>query len=395
MGDSEAHAKVNSQADLDGDGQPVGPDGPPSGKGRKVNGWRVVRIAVLLVGAFFVVAGLWLWLVPTGPADTNAKQKTVTTVTDGAGHKQTTTVQKNTETNAPGAGKSDAMLVAVFSVGVGLLAAGGLWDRIREFSFGGVSFRLNEAAAEEPELKIADSLAPTVASLDSAAPVGIADEVRKLPRDLRGARFDLQDGQWWAPENFSFYVLMLACRSKVKVLVFTGQEGGEAEHYFGAAPVAWLADKVRIADPVVFAAYKATESMPLTSYEDASVLGNEFYQKLIAEDQAERTAAAERGEQEPPPRIIPPPNASGPVFSGPSVVRVDRTRLSHLAGKALITESIEVDVGEALSRRERLDIVAFPLSYVPITNRHGRLEVVLDKRRIARSMGFSVLGEDY
>jgi hypothetical protein len=51
---------------------------------------------------------------------------------------------------------------------------------------------------------------------------------------------------------------------------------------------------------------------------------------------------------------------------------VDRTRLSHLAGKALITESIEVDVGEALSRRDRLDIVAFPLSYVPITNRHGR-----------------------
>jgi hypothetical protein len=386
---------VNGQANLDGDGRPVGPGGPPSRKGRKVNGWLVVRFIVLVAGAIFVGAGLWLWLVPAGPADTTAKQKTVTTVTDGAGHKQTTTVQKNTEANAPGAGKSDAMLVAVFTVGVGLLAAGGLWDRIREFSFGGVSFRLSEAAAEDPELRIADILAPTVTNLDSAAPMGIADEVRKLPRDLRGARFDLQDGHWWAPENFSFYVLMLAYRSKVKVLVFTGQEGGEAGHYFGAAPVAWLADKVRIADPVVFAAYQATEHMPLTSYENASALGLAFYDKLAEGDLAERAAAAARGDQEPPPRVIPPPNASGPVVSGPSVDQVDRARLSHLAGEALITESIEVDVGEALSRRERLDIVAFPLTYVPITNRRGRLEVVLDKRRIARSMGFSAVGEDY
>lgn len=342
--------------------QPDGPSGPPAGKARKVTIWRV---AILALGAAAVIGGLVLWLVPAGQTGSTATQNTTTTVIDSAGHKRTTVVKKNTTTNTPQVGKSDAMLVAVFTFGVGLLAAAGLWDRIQEFAIGGVSIRLTEAVVEEQEIALVDATARGVGYLDSTTAASIAQEVRGMSKDLRLARIDLQAGKPWAPTNLNLYVLLLAYRSSVEVLVFSGQEDSEPGRYFGAASVAWLADRVKATDPDLLAAYCETKEITLTSEADAVHLGTTFWNALGARDNTRVT--------------------------GPGPDRVDRKRLYDFAGEALISRSIEVDVGQALPRQEQLDILAFPLRYVPITNPHGHLEVILDKRRIAKKMGFSVV----
>jgi len=388
MGEGTTSATVNTQAKPDSDGQPEGQGSPPSGEtrnakgiagrltgiARKVNWLRVLRAVVLVVGLAAVIGGLVLWLNPAEPKRATVKEDTTTTVTDRAGHKNTTKVKKNTQTNTPGVGKSDAMLVAVFTVGVGLLAVGFLWHRIQEFGLGGVTVRLTEAAAEEPEFPLTASTLP-LNTLDSTGPAAIAQEVRNLSDDVEVARIDLGNGTFWAPTNLNFYMLLLAYRRKVKALVFTGLKGNELQYYFGVAPVAWLVDKVKSTDPVLFAAYQETAHLPLASESEAGHLGNTFFNILLQKDRQKTDAAAKLDEPAPPPR------ATGPVDPG---------WLYDFAEGALITRSIEVDVGQVVSKKEQLEILTFPLRYVPITNHHRSLEMVLDKRRITTNMRFSV-----
>jgi hypothetical protein len=322
-----------------------------------------LRVLVFLLGVIAVIGGLVLWLAPVFHTMTIVAPNTTTTVTDGAGHKSTTVDKGNTTTTTPGVG-SDAMLVAVFTFGVGLLAVGSLWDRIQEFTIGSVSFRLTEAAVENQEIALVDLSAYDEGYLDTATSIDIAREVWDAnSKDLRLARFDLQAGHLWAPTNLSLYILLLAYRSSVEVVVFSGQEDAKPGRYFGAGSVAWLADRVRVEDPELFAAYRTTESITVTSEAKAIDLGNQFWDGLREQN---------------PVRVLPTDD------------RVDRRRLNEFAGKALITRSIEV-VGQALSKQEQLEILAFPLSYVPITNDHGHLEVVVDKRLIAKKMGLSTV----
>jgi hypothetical protein len=333
-------------------------------RAKKARNAKGLRVAVLLLGVAAVIGGLVLWLAPALHTMTTVAQNTTTTVIDGAGHKSTTVDKRNTTTTTPGVG-SDAMLVAVFTFGVGLLAAASLWDRIQEFTIGGVSFRLAEAAVEDQEIALVDLSVYPEGYLDSITSIAIAKEVWAAnSKDLRLARFDLHAGQLWAPTNLSLYMLLLAHRSSVEVVVFSGQEDAEPGRYFGAASVAWLADRVKAEDPDLFAAYRTTESITLTSEADAEQLGSTFWTALGLQD---------------------------PARVQPTDDRVDRGRLYEFAGEALITRSIEVHFGQALSKQEQLEILAFPLGYVPITNCHGHLEVVVDKRLIAKKMGLSAV----
>jgi hypothetical protein len=395
MGEGKTSAKVNTQANPDGDGRSDGPPGPPSGwahrvkrvvvlvveKARGVNGWLVVRGAVLLLGLAAVIAGLVLWLNPAGPTKASANENTTTTVIDDAGRTSTTKVQKSTETKTPGVGKSDAMLVAVFTVGVGLLAVGLLWQRIQEIGFGNVlSVKLTEASVQEQDIPLAAAtMQDSLSTLDSTRPGDIAKEVRKLSQkpDLVLARVDLRDGEWWVPTYLCFYMLLLADYSKVKQLIFTWEDDGQPETYLGAAPVEWLADKVKLRDPVLFAAYEETVNAPvmtspatgataMTSEGGAFGLGTTFSSNLQARDKTRKQG-------------------------DPILERVSPNWLFEFADDALIKQCIQSDVGQALSKQEQLGILAFPLRFVPITNRHRKLIAVLDRRRIAENMGFPVV----
>jgi hypothetical protein len=332
---------------------------------------KVGRLVVLLAGLAAFIGGLVIWLAPVG--STSATENTTTTVTDPAGHKSTTTVKKNT------ASKSDTMLVALFTAGVGLLAVWALWDRIREVGFGNLSIKLTEATVEQQDIPLAAATVNQLQLVDTTAPREIANEVRNLPNDLMLARMDLEmpsitpgEKPGWAPTNLKFYVLMLANYSCVKVLIFTGWVD-----YFGAAPVAWLADKVKLEDPALFAAYqRAIKNHPFESESDAFGLGEAFYCALSQED-GKVNEPAKPGEPDRKPRGLDD--------------QVDLRWLKKFAGAALITQSIEGDVGQSLSRQQQLEVLAFPLVFVPITNRRRHFEAVLDKRRIALTLGFPVV----
>jgi hypothetical protein len=388
MGENQTRPKVPDKGDPDSDGQGGGPGSSRSGKLGKVKGFalrligkvrkvkgfalRLIgkvrknfwRFLVLLGGLAAIGGGLFIWLAPLG--STSATENTTTTVTDGAGHKSTTVVQKNT------ASKSDTMLLALFTAGVGLLAVGALWDRIREVGFGNLSIKLTEVAVEQQDIPLAAARVDKLDELDNTAPRGIADEVRNLPKDLMLARMDLerpginpQEKPGWAPTNLKFYVLMLASHSSVKVLIFTGQAD-----YFGAAPVAWLADRVARRDPALFAAYQTANKEPFESQSDAMRIGEKFYNELFQDGNRPNDETVHR------------------VSEG----QVDRGWLKGFAGDALITQPIKADLGQSLSRQEQLEVLAFPLVFVPITDRLGRFDSVLDKRRIAQTLGFSAIG---
>jgi hypothetical protein len=236
------------------------------------------RVAVLVLGVAAVVSGLVLWLTPALHTKTTADENTTTTVIDSAGHKSTTAVRRSTTTTTPGVGRSDAMQVALFTFGVGLLVVAGLWPRIREFTIGGVSITLIEA--EIPAIALEATGDYVVGLLNDTI---VSTIVEKVAEDGRRsvAPVDLRAGDLWAPTNLRLYVLLLAGRSSVEVVVFRGQGRAGPETYLGAASVAWLADRIKAEDPDLFAAYRATETMPLPPPQTAAhAMGTRFWEEL-------------------------------------------------------------------------------------------------------------------
>ena len=102
------------------------------------------RWTVSIFGIAIVIFAFVLWLLPTSHTTTK-----VTEIT-------TTGVGKTTTTTMPGVGRSDAMLVATLTFGVGLLVVAVLWNRIKEFGIGSLSITLIEATAETQEITFAD-----------------------------------------------------------------------------------------------------------------------------------------------------------------------------------------------------------------------------------------------
>jgi hypothetical protein len=358
-----AEDKANEQAD----GETKA--GAPSGERRiaaslwwvrQGNGWRV---AALMLGGAAVIGGFVLWLAPTSHTGTTAAENTTTVVIDSTGHKSTTVVKRITTTAMPGLGRSDAMLVAILTFGVGLLVVAGLWNRIQEFAIGGVSIKLTEAAVAPPGIALVDAVADQVDLLDTATADKLATKVDAMSkRGLRLARVDLQSGDKWAPTNLSLFVLLLARRSKVEVVVFSGQGDAGPKTYFGAASVAWLADRFAAEDPTLAAAYRAVETMPLVGPPGDS-LGGKFYLEMTQRD----------------------PGRAGQTD------RVNPRRLDELATPALIHDRVETKGEQTLSKQQQRAILVFPLSYVPITDR-GRLDGIVDKRRLAEKIALSAVG---
>jgi hypothetical protein len=262
----------------------------------------------------------------------------------------------------PGVGRSDAMQVALFTFGVGLLVVAILWDRIQEFTIGGVSITLVEVEIRTPQIALMEATADYVGWVADTAVVTIVEKVAE-DRRRSVARVDLRAGDLWAPTNLKLYVLLLAGRSSVEVAVFRGQGDAGPETYLGAASMAWLADRIKAEDPNLFTAYSATETMPLPPPQPAARnMVNTFWTEL------------------PQPRRQLEPE------------RVDLSRLYKLAGQALITDRVEVNGEQTLSKKQQRAILEFPLNYVPITDHHGRLHHIVDKRQVTKMIARSAIG---
>ena len=295
MGEGNESTRAEAQPKLAGDGQ-TGGSGSPKGwkalkkgwkalkkgwkalkkgwKALKKNGWRVFFV---LLGSAVAILGLVLWVAPALHGVTTDEQKTNTRVTDSAGRTTTTEVNRNTTTTTPGAGKSDAMFIAVFTVGVGLAAAAAMWHRIDEFTFGGVSIKLAEVVVVDQEIALVNAqVAEHVDSVVSTSVGNLIDGVRAITNEQKLAYVDLKAGEQWAPTNLSLYILLLERHSAIEVVIFIGQKNADSRRYFGAAPLGWLADRVKADNPTLADAYSTTDKSPLKSAADSHRLACEL-----------------------------------------------------------------------------------------------------------------------
>jgi hypothetical protein len=317
-----------------------------------------LRWTVAIFGIAIVIFAFVLWLLPTSHTTTKATENTTTAVIDSAGRKSTTDVGKTMTTTTPGVGRSDAMLVATLSFGVGLLVVAVLWNRIKELGIGSLlSITLVEASAETPEITFADADADQQYVILDSTLDKLANKVNAISnRGQRLVRVDLQSGDKWPPTILSAFVLLLARRSRVEVIIFSGQRDTESNMYLGAASLARLADRLAYEDPKLFAAYNAAEKKP-------AELGPTFDTEMNAQD-PDRSRETDR---------------------------VDPRRLDELAGIALIHDRVETKGEQTLSKQQQRAILLFPLSYVPIT-KCGHLDKVVDKRLLTEKIALSTVG---
>ena len=84
-----------------------------------------------------------------GPAGTPATTGKVTETRTGGKTTTTRTPVKQIVTDAPaGPRRSEGVTLAMLGAGLGFLLAGGFYDRLQEFSFGGATFKLAEKTAQ-------------------------------------------------------------------------------------------------------------------------------------------------------------------------------------------------------------------------------------------------------
>ena len=306
------------------------------------------RWTVSIFGIAIVIFAFVLWLLPTSHTTTK-----VTEIT-------TTGVGKTTTTTMPGVGRSDAMLVATLTFGVGLLVVAVLWNRIKEFGIGSLSITLIEATAETQEITFADVETNQATTIADTPLDKLAKKVDAMSnRGQRLAHIDLQSGDKWPPTILSVFVLLLAKRSCVEVIIFSGQGQGDAgtNTYLGAASVARLADRLAYEDPALFAAYDAAETTPANMWAT--------FRTQITQDP---TRVQEQESD-----------------------RVGPRKLDELAAGALIHDCVEIKGKQTLSKQQQRAILLFPLSYVPITN-CGHLDKVVDQRLLAEKIALSTVG---
>lgn len=329
------------------------------------------RAAIFVLGLAAVVTACVVWLIPTPGDTTTTRERSTTAATNSAGGTDTTAVDKTTVTRAPGAGRSDTVVVALLTFGGGLLLAASFWNRIQSLAIGGVSITLIDAAVATPGIAIVDTAAGHVDSPTSTAVDELVRQVDSVvKRGLRLVRVDLRNGDLWAPLNLSLFVLLLARRTNAEVVVFTGQGEAGQETYVGAASVPRLADKLAADDPDLAAAHRVTERIPLDRSEltaGATSIGRRFFDELQALN-PNRAEGAQAPEE-----------------------RVDLRTLQTLAGRVLIVESVPSEGQRMLSNWQQRAVLAFPLPYVPITDR-GALDEIVDRSRLAERIARSAIG---
>jgi hypothetical protein len=339
----------------------------PTGKGNyRRNALHIFRGIVFILGIVAVAGAAVLWLYPVSPGKTTVSENTTTKAIDGAGQKNTTAVKKTTATTTPGVARSDVMLVAVLTFGVGLLVVACLWDQMKEITVGGLSFKLAETAVADPEVAPVDAAAMHASVVCATSCDQIVNKVAEICKGRFGlVHVDLRrdtEEYLWAPTNLSLFMLLLAGRSLAKVVVFTDHGFAGPQRYIGAASVEQLAYRLAARDPDLSAAYLTTEAMQLQTTPPAESLGQKFIRVLTWRDPT-RTKKNEK---------------------------VDQERLETLAGNTLINDSVVSDGEQTLSKEEQRSILLFPLSYVPITCR-GNLSQIIDREKFAEKLAFSLV----
>lgn len=327
----------------------------------------IIRGIVLILGIVAVAGAVAAWLVPVSPGMITVTENTPTTAIGNAGQRSMQTVKKTTTTTTPGVARSDAMLIALLTFGVGFLVVACLWDQIKEFTVGGVSIKIAETAVAGPEVALADAAAMHQAfAVTSAACEEIVSKVAVISEGKLGlVHVDLKggpEGYLWASTNLSLFMLLLAGRSRAETVVFTGHGHAGPQSYLGAASVEQLAYRLAARDPDLSAAYLTTETIPLQTTSAPGILGDKFFEELICRD------PGRRNENE----------------------KVDPERLEMLAGNTLIKDSV-VSYGEqTLSKEEKRSILFFPLRYVPITYRDSLYQII-DRNKLADRLAFSLV----
>jgi hypothetical protein len=163
--------------------------------------------------------------------------------------------------------------------------------------------------------------------------------------------------------NLELFVLLLAARTRAEVLVFTSQGIAGPGTYVGAASVARLGAKLDQDDPDVADAHRATEAMPLVEAPGGESMGIRFFDELSKRDPGRRQTDE----------------------------RIDTSRLGAICGETLVTASVASAGGATLSKQQQREALAFPLAFVPITDRGALVEIV-DRGRLAEMVAAAAVG---
>jgi hypothetical protein len=317
-------------------------------------------MGLLVVGFAVIAIASLLWLVPTSPTTSTVGEHSTTTVSGIAGRNGTTAVQRHTTTTAPRARRSDAVLVALVTLGGGLITLAVLWDRIQELTIGGVSVQLADAAVALPDIDVVEAEAVHADTLESTAAREISKKVQEIADKRHGfVRVDLREGGLWRPVNLRMFVVLLAHRTAAEVIVFSGRGAAGPSTYLGAASAKRLAKRLEAEDSVLLAARQATDNMPMGS-DQAVAVGMKFFEVL--KDRRPDLANSQE--------------------------RVDRVGLIRLADEELIEDSVESERKSILSTQQQHAILRFSLPYVPITD-GCRLDSVADQRRLAQRVALA------
>jgi len=317
-----------------------------------MKGWRVVLV---VVGFAVILIGIALWLVPTSSTTSTVTERSTTTAAGNSARNGTTTVQRTTRTTAPGATRSDAVMVALVTLGGALLIVAVMWDRIQGFAFAGVSVQLADAGFLVEKIEIVEAAAIGGDWPYSTRAEDIGKKVRVIAEQRRGfVLVSLVSGGFWRPSKLCMFMVLLAHRSRVEVIVFIGDGASGEQTYLGAADLETLAEKLEKGNEALATAREKTDGMPMRSEKEALELGTAFFGVLETE------------------------NSEWALSND----RVDKAGLALLAGPLLTTDCVESDDRKTLSSQQQRASLVFPLVYVPITD-CGRLVSVADKQRLA------------
>ncbi len=317
---------------------------------------------LLVFGFAVILSGITFWLVPTSSTTSTVTERSTTTAAGNSAGNGTTTVQRTTRTTAPGATRSDAVLVALVTLGGALLIVAVMWDRIRGFTFAGVSVQLADAGFLVEKIDIVEAEAIGGDTPDNTHADDLAKKVREIAEKRRGfVLVSLADGKLWRPAKLCMFLVLLAHRSRAEAIVFIGDGPSGAQTYLGAANLEALAGKLEKDNDALATTHKETCGMSMCSDDEAGELGRKFFLALELKNNEWAVTSKER---------------------------VDKALLAHLAGPVLTTESVEADDMRTLSSQQQRAILVFPLAYVPITNR-GRLVSVADGKRLDRRIALA------
>ena len=318
------------------------------------------------VGVFalaLVVLAVVVWLYPTHRRTTTVVESSTTRTSGGGKAPSTTRATQTTATTEPGTARSDTIPALLLGTGALLLLVAAFWGRIEEIGLpGGGSIKLTAAEAPAADLDdLTEQLQPTITGPPEQVPAmmtslssTIVTKASELDaKGLAVVLVDLGAGDKWVLPNLYFLALVFERWTGVEALVFTKTEGDATGLFVAGAPPRGLRKQLEVVRPEFAAAAQGVGFGPLNQ-------AGAFFQQL----EAQRRAPAAGVPPSPQPREW-----------------VSAEMLTSLAAAVLRRDSVEVVDEDDISRKERLQIVAFPYRFVPITREQHLLRII-DRTRL-------------